>query len=653
LDSQTRADIERRARQMLEANARIGIRAPELGGERAWVNTTRPLTLAGDLRGKLVLLDFWTSCCINCLHVLDELRELERRRSGEPFVVVGVHSAKFPGEADPASVRRAVLREGVEHPVVVDDGFELWQQYAVRAWPTQVLVSPDGRVLAQVAGEGQGEIVGVLVGEALALYRDQLDVRPLPLRPEHEMEISGPLRFPGKLVADEAADRLYIADSGHDRIVVTTLLGEFIEAWGGEGPGRVDGPGASARFRNPQGLALWRGALWVADTGNHAVRRVDLVAGTVATVAGTGALGHDRGVTLVAGEAALNSPWDLAPHGDGLLVAMAGTHQVWRLAPDEGSIAPFAGTGAEGRLDGPFEEATLAQPSGLAATDGRVWVADSESSSVRALDLEAGEVRTLAGGSPEPGDLFAFGDADGEAGAVRFQHPLGVARARSDDRDVVLVADTYNHRIRHVDPASGRTATLAGEGLPGALDGAAPQARFREPGGLCALPGRIYVADTANHLVRVVDPERGRVSTLALGSVPLPTPAPPRSAPSAGPLPLPADTRDQGTVRARLAPGTAHLVLAPAPPEGEEPDPRAPLHYRVSHVDGLVGAREPAGTLTEPGAGIELGIAGSGVVEVAVLHYTCDPGGCCYLRGARWRVEIDEDPRGTAELRLT
>jgi thiol-disulfide isomerase/thioredoxin len=124
----------------LVADTRALVRAPEFPAGMQWLNTATPLRLA-DLRGKIVLLDFWTYCCINCMHIIPELTALERKYPNE-LVVIGVHSAKFHNEGDSENIRQAILRYEIQHPVVNDRDFRIWRSYAVRAWPTLMVIKP-------------------------------------------------------------------------------------------------------------------------------------------------------------------------------------------------------------------------------------------------------------------------------------------------------------------------------------------------------------------------------------------------------------------------------------------------------------------------------------------------------------------------------
>lgn len=497
------------------------VRAPELRGT-AWLNTPGPLSLA-HLRGRVVLLDFWTSGCINCLHVLDDLAYLERKYAGRPLTVIGVHSPKFAREEDPATVREAVLRNDVAHPVLLDNQRRTWDAYAVKGWPTLVLVGPDGYILGQVAGEGHRTELDAAVAAALAA-RDQ---KGEPAARSVGAELGGasatgmdlaPLRYPGGVLADEALGAVFIADTGHHRLVWAMLDGTLIDTIGSGVAGADDGDFATSSFRAPRGLALDpdRRTLYVADSGNHTIRRVDLAARRVATVAGTGELGYRFGGAGSAREVPLNSPWDVRLLGGQLYIAMAGLHQVWRYDPTGEFVGTVAGSGAEGRADGPAASAAFAQPSGIATDGERLFVADAESSCVRMLTFEQGEayVQTLAGG-----DLFLFGDADGVGDDARFQHPTGLCWVAKDQlaTSALYVADSYNHRLRRLDPGTREVTTVPAPATAAERDAAEPT--LREPSGVSYARGGLYVADTNNHRIRVVDPASGRAATLRIAGL--------------------------------------------------------------------------------------------------------------------------------------
>jgi DNA-binding beta-propeller fold protein YncE len=489
------------------------IHAPELTGAVDWLNVSRPLTLKSDLKGKIVLLDFWTYGCINCLHILPDLQRLEEKYRDE-LVVIGIHSAKFTNERVSDNIRRIVVRYGIEHPVANDAEFRIWRAYGVRAWPTLVLIDPAGYVVATASGEGKTEAFDEAIAAVQIMFdeRGELNRAQIPLKLEGVGDADRELRFPGKIVAHAASERLFIADSNHHRVVVTSMDGGILDVAGSGMPGSRDGRFDEAGFSRPQGLALDGTAttLFVADTGNHLVRAVDLKTRVVETVAGTGKQAAWSGTGGAAASTSLNSPWDLVwcvrPAGALLFVAMAGSHQIWLIDLQRRLAFPYAGSGREARADGGAEDSAFAQPSGLALSADRLYVADAESNIIRSVSLPpANQVATLAGG-----DLFDFGDQDGRGDTVRLQHPLGIAW--HDER--LFIADTYNHKIKVLDPASGAVTTFAGDGHAGHVDGTVTRARFHEPGGLSAASGRLYVADTNNHAVRVIDVSGGTVSTL-------------------------------------------------------------------------------------------------------------------------------------------
>lgn len=468
------------------APRRVRVRAPELTGRGGWLNTGGTQYTLADLRGKIVLLDFWTFCCINCLHVLDELRELEEKHR-DTVVVIGVHSPKFAHEAEHAAVVDAVERYGVEHPVLDDPELATWKQYAVRAWPTLVVIDPEGYVVAQHAGEGHAHAIERLVAELETEHEAKGTLRrgdgPY-VAPDPEPTV---LRFPGKALLLPGGDFL-VSDTTRHQLVRLAPDGEtVVRRYGAGERGFVDGSAEHARFNEPQGLALLDGGtVVVADTVNHALRRLDPDTGEVSTLAGTGRQWWQGSPTSgLAWEVDLSSPWDVAVFGGKVWIAMAGVHQLWTYDPEDCTVAVAAGTTNEGLVDGPGAEAWFAQPSGLAATADRLWLADSETSALRWVDLD-GAVHTAVGTG-----LFDFGHRDGAADQALLQHPLGVTVLPDGS---VAVSDTYNHALRRYDPATGEVTTLATD--------------LREPSDAVLVGDDIVVVESARHrLTRLRLPE--------------------------------------------------------------------------------------------------------------------------------------------------
>ena len=585
---------------------RSRVRAPELVG-RGWLNTGgEPLSLAA-LRGKIVLLDFWTFCCVNCLHVLDELRELEQRYA-DVLVTVGVHSPKFVHEADPDAVAAAVERYGVHHPVLDDPELRTWDAYAARAWPTLVVIDPSGYVVAQMAGEGHAHGLAVLIEELIAEHTAAGTLRrgDGPYVPSPEPTTA--LRFPGKVIRLTGGTFL-VSDTAHHQLVEleADLVSERRRIGTGE-RGMVDG--TAARFNEPLGLLQLPDAVaaavgydvLVADSVNHALRGVRLVDGAVTTVAGTGEQLRTR-VEVEDSAAELSTPWDLAWWQNRVTVAMAGNHQLWAFDPVSGSLAALAGTTNEGLRDGPPHEAFFAQPSGLAVdADGTLWVADSETSALRSVQAEA--VAGAAVSTAVGQGLFDFGFRDGGAEQALLQHPLGVAVLPDGS---IAIADTYNGTIRRYDPATRTVGTLAND--------------LREPSDLVVDGETLVVVESAAHrLVRI---------------------------------PIPASTRvDAGAHRVRrartdLSPGALSLRVNFTPPTGQH------LDTRFGDPASLTVAASPPELLAE-GAGTSPGLTrmlrfatdgpAEGVRQVSVAAAACDEGdgvfAACHRYQQDWGIPL-------------
>ncbi len=444
------------------------------------------------------------------MHVFPQLRKLERKYRDE-LAVVGVHSAKFTSEKDTENLRKAVMRYELEHPVVNDSEFQVWSQYGCRAWPTLMFLDPMGKVIGKHEGEITFEDFDPVIQEMVREFDGLGVLDRSPLTHAVEREAGSPLSFPGKVLADGASGRLVISDSNHNRVIVATLDGDVQAVIGQGEAGLADGDFSEARFDHPQGLALDGDILYVADTESHAVRRADLAAGQVDTIAGTGrqARAYRQGGDPRTSD--LSSPWDLWLHEGVLFIAMAGIHQIWSLDLGRGNIGPYAGNGREAPVDGALLSASLDQPSGITADGRKLYFADSEASAIRSADLSpGGRVDTIVGKG-----LFVFGDVDGSGDDVRLQHPQGI-----DHHDGVLyVADTYNNKVKRVFPNTRSVVTFAGSGEPGHRDGEASEAALHEPSGVSVAAGRVFVADTNNHAIRTVDLETGAVGTLELRGV--------------------------------------------------------------------------------------------------------------------------------------
>ena len=617
--------------------------APEFPPGLDWLNTGYPLSLEA-LRGKIVLLDFWTYGCINCIHVIPDLERLEEEFADE-LVVIGVHSAKFDQESATENIRRVVLRYGVQHPVVNDAGFAIWRSFQVNAWPTSYLIDPAGGVVGYHSGEGVYEVVKPVLEALVEEFSGTLDRTRLGLRLERQGLPETVFSFPGKVTADPAG-RLFISDTNHHRIVQTDLEGRVEAVYGAGEEGFEDGPSGEATFRDPQGTALSADGrlLYVADTGNHAVRAVELSTGDVTTVAGTG----ERAWPPRSGDALhipLASPWDLEldPETGLLYIAMAGTHQIWSLDPVAGRVGPYAGSGGEGTANGPGAEATLAQPSGLTlASDGRLFFADSESSAIRWVETRLPDrpVGIIAGSDA---DLFSFGDLDGVGTEARLQHPLGVVAVGT----TLYVTDTYNSKIKAVDLDSEVVSTRWGD-VPGWRDGDTPL--FYEPGGIDVLGTMLYVADTNNHSIRVIDLDSGQVSTLVPAGI-------------EAFMPGPDSDSYAGTVVEHeplmFGMGQGAISLEVVLPDGYKVNPVAPSRFVWTvEGEGMTVAPDASGTVIDPSFPRAFDVhltEGQGVLtgDISVVYCQAETEQICLIEQVRLVVPIQVAGAGPTTATLT
>ncbi|MDZ4821521.1 MAG: thioredoxin-like domain-containing protein [Planctomycetota bacterium] len=655
--------------------------APSLEGGTGWINTSAPLDLK-DLRGKFVVLDFWTYCCINCIHVLPELKKLEKAYPNE-VVVIGVHSAKFAGEQDTQNIKDAVMRYEIEHPVINDAEHKIWNRYRVNSWPSFRIIDPEGNLVAMDSGETKFEVFDDFLKKNLPYYRDRnlLNLEPIKFDLERAKEAATPLRFPGKVLADEASNRLFISDSNHNRIVITDLAGKLLDIIGNGVIGAADGNYKTATFDHPQGMALRGDTLYVADTENHLIRKVDLKSKQVSTIAGLGFQGKSawpglwgEDGQLVAGivpgnpperfvgapkATALNSPWDLYIHDKDLYIAMAGPHQIWKMSLDEKEIGPYAGNGRESIVDGrllpkePYQTgySSFAQPSGLTSDGTLLFVADSEGSAIRAVPFDTRKpVKTIIG---TLNSLFTFGDKDGNKSQALLQHALGVVY---HDK-LLYVADTYNNKIKVVDPAKNTSTTLVGSGKEGATDS---PAEFDEPSGITYAAGKLYVADTNNHVIRTIDlANNNAVATLTIEGLAHPATA---LNPAVVRKPSFRDAQQVKLAPVTVQPGPEGVVLNVQLnlPTDWHMNELAPNLYMVE-AEGEKGPvdRGSIGSvvrLTDPKASFEVPLkltaqSGQETVKVSMNYYYCKggPEGTCKQGSVVWTIPLTIAANGQKE----
>lgn len=595
------------------------MRAPELRG-RGWLNTGGMALTLADLRGRFVLLDFWTFACVNCLHVLEELRPLEEKFA-DVLVTIGVHSPKFVHEAEADAVRAAVERYAVHHPVLDDPELITWDAYAAKAWPTLVLIDPVGSIVAQMSGEGQANGLSVLIEELIAEHEaaGTLQRGDSPYIPVQEPVSE--LLFPGKVIALEGGE-LLVSDTAHHQLVeLEADLTSERRRFGTGIRGMRDG--VNPTFAEPQGLLRLPPRIAaevgydvvVADSVNHALRGLRLADGEVHTLAGTGEQLRTR-VQVGATSTTLSTPWDLAWWQDQVVVAMAGSHQLWAFEPLSGRLTALAGTTVEGLRDGPLGTAFFAQPSGLTTDgEGTLWVADSETSALRSViaDPTAGAAVTTAIGK----GLFDFGFRDGDGrDEARMQHPLGVAVLPDG---TIAIADTYNGAVRRYDSRARTVRTLAHD--------------LAEPSDLLVDGNDLIVVESAAHrLVRLPIPAGARVD---------------------------AGVHQVRRSRTDVAPGELQLMIEFSPPTGQH------LDNRFGDPTSLTVTASPS-TLLAAGSGTERGLSRAleltgdegteGVLQISVTAAACDEDdsewAACHRYQQDWGIPIRLVKAAPGELAL-
>ncbi len=536
-----------------------------------WLNVSEPIPLR-KVQGKMVLLQFWTASSPECIAQFSDLKQWSEQYADQ-LVVIGIHAPRFTAERDIQNVRANVLRYDIEYPVANDPDLLIWRDYHVSVWPTLVLIDTTGKIIVKGADKKAidqiAEILKDYKTRDVNHNKDNIVNKSL----EKDKEPVRPLNFPTRIIADQIKDRLFISDSGNHRIIVTDLSGGVLEIIGSGKSGAENGSFEKASFEQPQGMALKEDVLYVADQGNHLIRKIDLNAKSVSVIAGTGV----RNTTLSSyGDSTktdLDTPIDLTIVDDSLYVAMAGSHQIWVLNLKDHRFRVFAGTGQQKISDGPLRMSSLAQPSGL-STDGKtIYFSDSVVSAVRSAEIISdGYVHTIMGY-----DFFIFGDRDGDRGWTRLQYPNGILYLPDG---LLAVADTYNNKIKLIDKTALITSTLSGNGHIGSADGGPETASYNQPQGLGYKQNKIYVADTNNHAIRVIDLQDRKVSTLSLKF--------PRGK-SVDKTPNPPDLKgDRVTILREFSDHIDKIKLRISLPPGHKFLVEGMNHFRIYSADGQV-----------------------------------------------------------------
>ncbi len=468
--------------------------APDLPDSLQWLNAATPVQATAQL-GRMTLLAFFNAGSTWSLQRLHDLQALCARH---PLRVraLGIHVPRFDHERDPRRVVKQLNRHGIGLPVALDAEWAAWQHYGVSMLPSVVLVDGHGRVQATFAGDADAAELDALVAafpDGPGLDSDD-DAAPLVRR---NREPNLPLRFPVGLAV--TPQYLYVADSGHHRILECNHAGRILRQFGTGDADFVDGPLGQAGFRRPHGLCLMRGTLYVADTGNHAVRRIDLRSGEVSTLCGNGRVGVPQpGLVADPRAVALDGPHALAAVQDQLFIALAGDNRIWSYDLGRGHLACLAGSGELALQDGQGPAAAFAQPIALAAVQQTLYVCDAAGSAIRSLQLRDHTVQTLVGQG-----AWTFGAADGARATAQLQDPQAIAL--DPDAPLLWIADTGNDRLRSLRLGGGEVTSYT------------LSQRLHGPAGLAVAAGAVWIADTDAHAVLRLDPETGAIQHVPIG----------------------------------------------------------------------------------------------------------------------------------------
>ncbi len=465
-------------------------RVVDLPKSGIWLNAA-PASLQ-DLRGRPVVLAFVNGTSVWSMQRVAEVTRWQARNPGRVHLVV-VQVPRFEFEREPQQSLKLLRRQGINAPILLDAQWDAWRRFEVQAWPTLVLLDAAGQEAERLVG-AVGDLERTLNGLCEGLQRP-LDEEGFGAR-ELNAEPRLPLLFPAGLVATD--ERLYVADTGHHRILECTHSGRVLRQFGLGTADLVNGGTGEAAFNRPQGLALVRDVLYVADTGNHALRRINLMSGQVDTLCGNGRAGDPQaGVLEQPWDSALNHPADVAVADNQILIAMAGDNHVWSYDLGSRELRWRAGAGVVEVRDGSGHLAAFAQPCSIVAVQQALYVCDSLGSAVRSVQLRGDLVQTLVGQGP-----WESGNVDGPRLRARLQYPTAIAMG--PDSPMLWIADAGNGALRTLRLGGGDLSTV---NLPRRLHG---------PCALAVAAGAIWIAEADGHAVLRFDPLSGELSDVPI-----------------------------------------------------------------------------------------------------------------------------------------
>ena len=464
-----------------------------------WLNTKKNISLS-DLKGKFVLIQFLSFSSINSLHAISDLKKIETKYSKE-LQIIAVHSGKFPTQKNFENIRQAVLKFDITYPVALDKDFSIWNSYGINSWPTHILINPVGEIIGKLSGEGISQSLEEIIPDLIKEFDSQKKLNRNTvtlLSLEKDKLAETVLSFPSKVILNESGTELYISDTNHHRILhIDIQRKKILDIIGSNEIGNENGFFSEAKFNRPNGIFLKEQLLYIADTDNHCIRVADLRTKKVSTLAGTGKQSTSLNLSGKGNQVSLNSPFDLTEYKNKLYISMLGSHQLWTLDLKTLEAELYAGSGRENLEDGKLLNATLSQPMGITKDHIRLYFLDSNTSSLRSADLKPeGTIKTLIGKG-----LFESGDIDGKYPEASLQFPVGIFQ----NERKIFIADTLNHKIKSYDIDTKELKTLAGTDTSGFLNSNANESSFNEPSSIAKQNHLIYIADTNNHSIRILD----------------------------------------------------------------------------------------------------------------------------------------------------
>ncbi|CAF0745669.1 unnamed protein product [Adineta ricciae] len=490
---------------------------------------------------KIVIAYFWTFSNIHSSHMMPKLIGIDKRYSTAGVTIIGIHSPKYEHEKNKANVRHAMEEQSLPFNVVNDSSLSVWKHVGCQIWPTVLVFGPDAIPIFIFEGENHVQHTETFLAFALAYYKSSVRASPnisaaIKMSPD-DPAASGATSKPAKFTYPShlcitSSGQMCISYAGSNQLILCEIDGKVLEVVGNGHPGMADGDISQVEFDSPRGMAEYNSCIYIADTNNHAIRVFDPNSRRVLTLIGTGRLGTDKVGGLKRSQQPIASPWDLCitespfDHKTVLLISMAGQHQIWAYAFEEtqwwnnltlqkNACLAIIGSGEEGNRNDPEPmSATLAAPRGICngIMNGQpvLFIADSNSSSIRVVTLQNGNVSNLIGGDADPTNLSAFGDLDGSGFNAKFQYPLGVAFHYPSSQ--LYITDTYNNKLKRVDMTTLTCSSYFVTDIDTKKQrGESNSAKFNEPQGITIFDHFMFIADKNNSHVKRIDLDKGTI----------------------------------------------------------------------------------------------------------------------------------------------